>query len=76
MSHEEFCSLKELKNQRVQLTFTDGESVTAALVSATVDFDQSQHLVYDLIAEPVNTASGKVSYYASGDELVSCVPLS
>ena len=75
MSHEEFCSLKAFEDHSVQLTFIDGESVRAMLVSITVDLDQRRHLVYDLATEQSDTFGSKISYYASGEELLSCVPL-
>ena len=75
MSKEEFLALRAMENQSVQLAFNDGADVKATLLSVTVDSDGSQHLLYDLAIESSHQSHSELTYYASGDELVSCVPL-
>lgn len=63
-------ALKALEDQRVQLTFRDGQSFVARLLSVTSDFDRSLHLVYDQV-EGVSALEG-IACYAAGEELLSC----
>ncbi len=63
-------ALNALEDQRVQLTFRDGQSFVARLLSVTSDFDQSQHLVYDQV-EGISGLEG-ITCYAAGEELLSC----
>lgn len=49
LTADEFMGLRALENQRVLLTFRDGQSCIARLLSVTKDFDGSQHLVYDQV---------------------------
>jgi hypothetical protein len=67
---DEFMALTALENQRVLLTFRDGQSFIARLLSVTSDFDASQHLVYDQV-EGISALEG-IACYAAGEELLSC----
>ena len=71
MPPAEFMALKALQDQRVRLTFRDGQSFIARLLSVTSDFDRSQHLVYDQV-EGESALEG-ITFYAAGEELLSCV---
>ena len=70
LAGDEFMALRALENQRVLLTFRDGQSFIARLLSVTSDLDQSQHLVYDQV-EGVSALEG-IAWYAKGEELLSC----
>ena len=74
MTLDEFKVLKSLEDRRVRMIFIDGQQVMATLVSVTTDLDGSRHLVYDNVewsALP-HADRGAASYYARGEELVSC----
>ena len=76
MTLDEFKSLKRFQDQRVRMTFADGEEIVATLFSITTDLDESRHLVYDkveqsTVARPHVNAAG--AYYSPGEELISCV---
>ena len=76
MTLEEFQALRALQDQRVRMTFSDGQVLTATLVSITADFDASRHIVYDKVewsALP-HPEGEDGAYYAAGEGLVSCVP--
>ena len=45
LAADKFVALRALENQRVLLTFRDGQSFIARLLSVTSDLDRSQHLV-------------------------------
>jgi hypothetical protein len=70
LSSDEFMALRALENQRVLLTFRDGQSFIARLLSVTSDLDRSQHLIYDQV-EGVSAFEG-IACYAAGEELLSC----
>ncbi len=70
LAADEFMALRALENQRVLLTFRDGQSFIARLLSVTSDLDRSQHLVYDQV-EGVSALEG-IACYAAGEELLSC----
>ena len=70
LAGDEFMSLRTLEDQRVLLTFRDGQSFIARLLSVTSDLDRSQHLVYDQV-EGVSALAG-IAWYAKGEELLSC----
>ena len=70
LTADEFMALRALENQRVLLTFRDGQSFIARLLSVTSDLDGSQHLVYDQV-EGVSALEG-FACYAAGEELLSC----
>ena len=70
LAADEFMALRALENQRVLLTFRDGQSFIARLLSVTSDLDWSQHLVYDQV-EGVSAFEG-IACYAAGEELLSC----
>ena len=70
LAADEFMALRALENQRVLLTFCDGQSFIARLLSVTSDLDRSQHLVYDQV-EGVSAFEG-IACYAAGEELLSC----
>ena len=70
MSAEEFMALRASEGQRVQLTFHDGQSFVARLLSVTSDLNGSRHLVYDQV-EGVSAIEG-ITCYAAGEELFSC----
>jgi hypothetical protein len=60
------------------MNFTDGQVVIATLVSITIDFDQSRHIVYDNVewsALPLPERED-CAWYAAGEDLVSCVACS
>jgi hypothetical protein len=76
MTLEEFQALRALQDQRVRMTFSDGQVLTATLVSITADFDASRHIVYDKVewsALP-HPEGEDGAYYAACEGLVSCVP--
>ena len=70
--------LRELEDQRVRMRFDDDHEVVATLLSATEDFDGSQHLVYDRVEwanDPREWATAKDStVYAEGESLLSIEP--
>ena len=70
LATDEFMALRALEDQRVLLTFRDGQSFIARLLSVTSDFDGSQHLVYDQV-EGISALKG-IACYAAGEELLSC----
>ena len=70
LAEDELMALRVLENQRVLLTFRDGQSFVARLLSVTSDLDRSQHLVYDQV-EGVTAFEG-IACYAAGEELLSC----
>ena len=70
LAADEFMALRALENQRVLLTFRDGQSFIARLLSVTSDLDRSQHLIYDQV-EGVSALEG-ITCYAAGEELLSC----
>ena len=57
LAAEEFMALRALENQRVLLTFRDGQSFIARLLTVTSDLDRSQHLIYDQV-EGVSALEG------------------
>jgi hypothetical protein len=74
MTLEEFKGLKGLEDRRVRISFADGQEVIATLISVSIDFDQSRHLIYDRVewsALP-HANRGAAAYYSPGEELVSC----
>ena len=74
MTLEEFKALKSLEDHRVRMIFNDGQQLVARLISATVDMDESRHVIYDSVevtAVPHANAGDGV-YYSSGEELASC----
>jgi hypothetical protein len=77
MTLEEFKALRALQDQRVRLTFSDGQEVIATLLSITTDLDDSRHVIYEKVewsALPhINLESG--AYYSAGEEVVSCYAL-
>ncbi len=76
MTLEEFKALKSLEGHRVRITFTDGQIVIATLFDVTVDIDDSQHLIYEKVewsALPHKNI-GNGAFYASGEELLNCIP--
>ena len=70
LSSDAFMALRALENQRVLLTFRNGQSFIARLLSVTSDLDRSQHLIYDQV-EGVSALEG-IACYAAGEELLSC----
>jgi hypothetical protein len=76
MTLEEFQALRVLQDQRVRMTFSDGQVLTATLVSITTDLDGSRHVVYDKVAwSDLSHPEGEDgAYYTAGEGLVSCVP--
>ena len=70
--------LYELQGKRVRMRFDDDHEVVATLLSASEDFDGSQHLVYDRVEwanDPRELATAKDSaVYAEGESLVSVTP--
>ena len=76
MTLEEFQALRAFEDRRVRMDFSDGQVVIATLVSITSDFDESRHIVYDKVewsALPHPQREG-AGCYATGEDLVSCVP--
>lgn len=76
MTLDEFRGLKRFEDQRVRMTFADGEEIVATLFSITTDLDESQHLIYEkveqsTVARPNLDAAG--GYYSPGEQLISCV---
>jgi hypothetical protein len=75
MTLEQFQALRAPQDQRVRMTFSDGQVLTATLVSITTDFDASRHVVYDKVewsALP-HPEGEDGAYYTAGEGLVSCV---
>jgi hypothetical protein len=75
MTLSEFKSLKRFEDQRVRMTFADGEEIVATLSSITTDFDESQHLVFkkvELSTRPSSKLNAEEVYYSPGEELISC----
>jgi hypothetical protein len=76
MTLDEFRGLKKFEDQRVRMTFADGEEIVATLLSITTDLDESQHLIYEkveqsTVARPNLDAAG--GYHSPGEQLISCV---
>lgn len=70
-----FGSARELAGERVRMRFHDGHEVVALLLSATIDMDGSQQLIYDAVewTSEENTYGGGAGtcYYAEGRTLQS-----
>ena len=73
-----FSQMRALENRRVRMHFQDdgGVETVATLLSATEDFDGSQHLIYDRV-ESGNELKmpGKV-FHADAKLLLSIEPMS
>ena len=70
--------LRELEGQRVRMHFDDDHEVVATLLSASQDFDGSQHLVYERVEwanDPRELATAKdLAVHAEGESLLSIQP--
>ena len=75
MTLEAFRLLRGLEDRRVRMTFSDGQVVVATLVSATVDLDESCHVVYENVGSSIPHPYSERSdhtWYASGESLLAC----
>ena len=73
MTQDEFKALARMEDSRVLLRFTDGQTVTATLLSVSTDLDGSQHLIYQISEE--SSPAGGTAIYSPGEQVISCVPL-
>jgi hypothetical protein len=74
---EEFIALRALQDRRVRMIFTDGQEIIATLDSVTTDFDGSQHLTYRKVeSSTLHSTDAESTFYAAGEDLVSCSELS
>jgi hypothetical protein len=74
MTLQEFKELRSLEGRQVRMTFSDGQSVIAMLLSVSCDFDDSRHIVYDQVewsALPHRGRTGE-AFHTSGEELLVC----
>ena len=78
MTLGQFKELRTLQDHRVQMTFSDRQIMIATLLSVRWDFDESLHLVYDKVeSSTLPLLAGKGGpWYAAGEELLTCIPLS
>jgi hypothetical protein len=74
MTLDDFKALKDLEDCRVRIKFADGQEVIATLVSATIDLDESSHLIYEKVewSELPHANLGDAAYYAPGEEVMRC----
>jgi hypothetical protein len=74
MTLQEFKELRSLEGRQVRMTFSDGQSVIATLLSVSCDFDDSRHIVYDKVEWSALPHRGRTSeaFHTFGEELLVC----